>query len=766
MRTNTVAVCSLLVLAGVPSMVLAQSQSRSEPPACIDATGLSAAITAQQLAQSAQRCRDQRLWDKALVLYDEGIRRFPDTLHFAVRHAMTLADAGRTDNALEQAIALARVHAGQPDALLALSYVQAAAGHPYDALAAADRALALAPTTPYVVREYIQALSRAGLAHAAYFAARSHASLLDSATLRRLQADYLAERVRLAALSTRTRDESVQKLDQLLVDYQTVIREWEALGPDAATDVQRLRIDRLQALHARGRMAEVVSEYEAMQRHQVRVPIYALPYVASAYLAVKQPERAQALYRQAQENQALTAREKVDVQLGMFYAQNEAGDGEQARQTIEALRQAQPVWTSMPGSPARMPNDLRMYTEAPWALSYLYGDDTEKAQAELERMTAQAPRNTTLRTSLAGVYRARGWPRRAEQELKLAESQEPRSLTLIAEQAQTAMDLNEWDNARTLVDYLEKNAPDDASTRRLVKQWDVHQKAVLYVSAGFDQSQDNPASGDGELKLETVVYSAPIAPNWRAFAGVGQFGGDFPEGSVNKRWARAGAQWRGRDAQVEAETSAQNFNGKTLAGVRVSAQFSLNDQWSTGGEIAWRSLETPLRALASDITSNQASAFVRWQPDERSAWSLAAGATRFSDGNLRRSLTLHGRERLYTQPTWRLDAELDLGRSTNSASDRPYFNPRSDLEVLPSVRVSHVLYQRYEQRVEHYLQLGAGVYHQQDYGSGAIGLIGYGIRYSEAGKFDIGVSVVGVNRPYDGKRESELRALLDFSLHF
>jgi biofilm PGA synthesis protein PgaA len=766
MRTTTAAVCSLLVLAGTPFLVLAQDQDTLSPGTCVDPGVQTHALTVSQLQQQAQRCRDEHLWQQALALYQEGMLRFPGTLHFSVRYAMTLADAGQLEQALVRAGALAVQHRDQPDAFLALSYVQAAARRPYDALAAADSALALAPTTPYVVREYILALSRAGLAHAAYYASREHAALLDGATQRRLQADYLAERVRIAGLSSRTRAESVAMLDQLLHDYEQLIAQWQAAGSQAAADAQRLRVDRLQALHARGRMTDVVQSYEDLKQHGVALPAYVLPYVASAYLAVRQPEKAQTLYALAQQNPALTGREKVDVQLGMFYAQNEAGDTSQARQTIDAVRQDQPVWISMAGNPVRNPNDLRMYTEAPWALAYLYDDDTETAQTELERMTAEAPRNTTLRTSLASVYRARGWPRRAEQELKLAESQEPRSLSVIAGQTQTAMDLNEWQNARTLLEYLQEHAPEDSATKRLSRQWNDHQKAVLYVTAGLDHSRDNPASGDGELKLETVIYSSPINHNWRAFAGAGQFSGDFPEGSIDKRWARAGAQWRVRDTLIEAEASAQNYGGKTRPGVRVSAEFSLNDQWTLGGELAWRSLETPLRALASDISSNQATVFARWHRNERSEWSLTLNASRFSDSNLRRSVSLHGRERVYTQPTYRVDAELDLSASKNSATDRPYFNPRSDFEVLPSVRVSHALYQHYDQRVEHYVQLGAGVYHQQNFGSGAVGLIGYGIRYSEAGKFSIGLSLAGVSRPYDGTRERELRALLDFSLHF
>src|SRR5690606_34924044 len=139
---------------------------------------------------------------------------------------------------------------------------------------------------------------------------------------------------------------------------------------------------------------------------------------------------------------------------------------------------------------------------------------------------------------------------------------------------------------------------------------------------------------------------------------------------------------------------------------------------------------------------------------------------RFSDGNNRVSALLTGRERLYTAPRARLDLELEGYASHNTKEDAPYFNPRSDFMLLPSLGLTHTLYRHYETELEQKFTVGAGIYSQKGYGSGAVGALGYGIRYRTNKTLDIGLNVTGVSRPYDGQRERELRVMLDMNLRF
>lgn len=617
-------------------------------------------------------------------------------------------------------------------------------------------------------RDQIQGLERAGLPYLALQAARNHPGAISDAELRKLEADYAAELTRLAVITTRQESERFRIADRALAMYDELIPQWRTLGEPAVRDLTRIRLDRLEALRARQRMPDIISDYESLRRDGIPVPDYALAHVAAAYLHQRQPEKARDLFRRVMQTGAtqFSPEAKLDNQIGLFYSLVESEEHEQAREVMEAAVDEQPIWLRIKGSPQRQPNPLRLDAEHTLALSYLYADETREAEKLLKDMVTAAPNNAALRTSLAATYRAREWPRRANQELKLAETMAPRAVTVEAEQAHAAMDLGEWEQAEILLDDLQKRMPEHTLTQNVARRWQSHNKAELSVTTQGGIISDTPVAGQNDITLETVLYSAPINYNWRPFAGVGYSHGEFEEGTTNFRWMRAGIQWRGKGLTAELEGSAQRYGHGTKTGARMMAYYDLNDHWQIGGAAAFRSTDTPVRALHHNITSNSLSAFMRWRAHEKREWSLSTTGARFSDGNKRFSLYISGRERIYTSPHFKADAELGIYASRNTRRDAPYFNPRSDIEVMPAIRLTHVLHRRYERLLEHSLTLGAGVYGQRGYGAGAVGSVAYGMRYHHDNDFDIGATLAGTTRPYDGQRERELRFMLDMNIRF
>src|SRR5690606_28041901 len=128
-------------------------------------------------------------------------------------------------------------------------------------------------------------------------------------------------------------------------------------------------------------------------------------------------------------------------QSGRFYSSVESERFDEAHKVISGALQEQPAWLYLKGTPLPEPNDLNLEASQYAALGYQYADDTEEAQQRLEQMVARAPGHSGLRSSLAQVYLARGWPRRAEQELKIAETHTPRSMAVVSEQGKTAISL-------------------------------------------------------------------------------------------------------------------------------------------------------------------------------------------------------------------------------------------------------------------------------------------------------------------------------------
>ncbi|CAB3685879.1 poly-beta-1,6 N-acetyl-D-glucosamine export porin PgaA [Achromobacter pestifer] len=717
----------------------------------------------------ARAYRDEQRWPQALSVFRDGLRRHPGQAAFAAGEIMTLADAGQFDAAETAGQKWVARQPRNADARLALGYVHARQGQPFEALHQMDLAQGIAPDSPAVQREYIHALQRARMADTALEHAQRHPDLFNAAQMRGFEADALAQQVRLAAMPTRSEAERFAIADRALARYDELIPAWRQLGDAARDAVVRARIDRLHALHARVRMAELTQEYEALTAEGVNVPRYALNDVAAAYLYQRQPERARDLYEQVAVDEAFDKddpEQRLANQTGRYYALAEGEQFDKTGAVTEAVQSGYAPWLYYKGQATRMPNDLNLESSQTLAAARLQADDTVAAQQRLEEMVANAPNNSGLRTDLATVRRARSLPRASEAELKMAETQAPRSLAVENGQGFTALDLQEWRQVEALSQDTLARAPENLTSRRLAREWEVHNKAELRISGYRGLASDSPVNGNGDFGIDAVLYSAPIDYNWRVFGGGGYATGDFEGGRGNYRWLRTGVEWRGRDLTVEGEVSTHDYGHGVKPGVRLSAAYDLDDHWQIGGSGEIMSRDTPLRALTNDISSNRLTGFVRWRANERREWTLSLAPSHFSDGNSRWELGLNGRERIYTAPHLKADLELDLSSQRNTRDDAPYFNPSADFMAVPGVRVTHTLYRRYETAWEQIGTLGAGTYSQQGYGTGGVMALGYGQRYRANDVLDMGAMVTGISRPYDGVRERELRIVFDLAYRF
>ena len=84
-------------------------------------------------------------------------------------------------------------------------------------------------------------------------------------------------------------------------------------------------------------------------------------------------------------------------------------------------------------------------------------------------------------------------------------------------------------------------APENPLSRRLAREWAVHNKAELRIGGYRGLASDSPVSGSGDFGIDAVIYTPPLDYNWRGFAGGSYANGDFEEGRGTYRWARAGA---------------------------------------------------------------------------------------------------------------------------------------------------------------------------------------------------------------------------------
>ena len=568
-----------------------------------EAQGKNRTLTPQALATVARTYRNQKQWAQAEAVYRQALVREPNNVDLQLGLALTQADGGKTTEAVQRARALVAANPNDPNRRMALGYALTRAGFNYDALFEFDQAFIRAGDKPEVAREYIVALQKARLPEPALRLAAKRPGLIDPVTQRRLEGDLAAERVRMAEFATRSEKERYVIADRALQDYDKLLARWTP-DPTAKDDVVVWRIDRLGALKARARTAEVIREYETLQAEGVKLPTYAVRWVAASYLDQRLPEKAAPLYRQAITAPDADVGDRVEDSTALFYALLENDQVDEARTVAKNLADSQKPRVELKGLPIGNPNDEWMDAQQLAAQAGTYGADLPSSEKSLEELVGKAPGSIGLRLAQAEMYRARDWPRRAERVLKETEAQGPRDIGLEMSQGFTALDLQEWRQLDILTDDVVARNPDNRQVQRLQRLRDVHDMAELRVEAytgksfgGGNNGDAGAVSGSRDWGIESRIYTPPIDEDWRLFAGAGYATADFEEGTGHHRWQVVGVERRTRDMTIEAEVSNHSYGDGSKQGAAVSIARDINDNWQYGGSLGYLLSTTPLRAL-------------------------------------------------------------------------------------------------------------------------------------------------------------------------
>ena len=710
------------------------------------------------LVQVAKAYRGLRQWSQALALYEEGRRRFPDDAAMAFGEVLVLADAQRFAQAYARGQAAVRQWPRNPHAHLALAYAYTQADKVFEALAHIDTAYGLEPAQLEVRTAYVQALLHARMPLVALRVASAQPGAVPPPLMRAIEGDVVAEVTRMAEQPTRSESERFDLADQALAMYDELLVRWRAQEPSPQADIVRLRIDRMAALHARMRMQELVQAYAQLLQEGVEVPVYALPSVASAYLYVRQPSQASALYTQILAAQSATlgrgGDERMSAQMGLYYASLETNAFDKATDLAKVLDAQQPIWRYPNGVTVRTPNPNKLETQRLSALHHAQLNDWRAAQTAVADLLAKAPNNTGLLTDQAHVQRVLDLPRAAEQSLRMAQTLDARAQSVEVGQGFTALMLQEWQQAELLHADMLARFPHELPVQQLDRQWKGHNKAQLEISGVRGLKSASALTGNHDKNMDATLYSAPMAYHWRALAGWGFASSRFDDGALHYRWARAGAQWRSRDVTAQADVTINRYGQGSKVGMGASIDYAIDDHWQVGADAQWRSRSAPLQALKQGISTNRLDLYAAWKADALTQWRLVLSPSDFSDGNRRIEALVQGQQRLWSQPLWWLDGLLDVSASHNSLSGTPYFNPRADAGLLPALQATHVLHRHYETVWEHYVVVGAGVYAQRHYGRAQVATWEYGQRFRTRDALEVSASLSGQSRPYDGLREN------------
>src|SRR5690606_2859978 len=142
-------------------------------------------------------------------------------------------------------------------------------------------------------------------------------------------------------------------------------------------------------------------------------------------------------------------------------------------------------------------------------------------------------------------------------------------------------------------------------------------------------------------------------------------------------------------------------------GVRISYWHEFDDQWRVGTDLGRLARHTPLSAIRKRDPPSQAGGYLRWYQNEMRDYTPGVSTQRFSERNRRMHYATSCKERPSTRPYRTLDLQPYLGASTNSSQDGPYYSPRRDIHLAPSLLADHVLHRYYDTLWRQQFLLGA-----------------------------------------------------------
>ncbi|MGN6281085.1 poly-beta-1,6 N-acetyl-D-glucosamine export porin PgaA [Frateuria sp.] len=628
------------------------------------------------------------------------------------------------------------------------------------ALAVCEDALREHPENAQLLRRQVLILADAGAVGRARELAQAMPA--DPALRARLDADVAAQRARRAARDPVAPDADPYAAgDAAVRALDTVI----ARHADDPVIVRRGYLDRLVALQAAGRPAEVVVAYDAMSPEQREtLPTYVMRPLAEALLDRERPEEAARLLERAgPANPGSIPEAESDPAIALMYAYSEAGQYAKARQTIDAAAAAQPVWLRKPGQSAPVANPHRSEDDLNAALLRGYGGLLAEANARLAAGVREAPASAPWRRELANNERSRGWPRRAEADLAIAHGLDPQDIGVRLGQLETQRELGDFAGVEPGLETLEARYPRNAQVQRARRAWD-RQRGWQFDAAQAFGRGNTIDYGDRDQNSFATLASPLLADHWRVYAIARRAQASLPEGDARRTDAGLGVrgQWRGLRAYLQALPS--HGTGSDPMAVEAGFDWTISDHWVWSTDASSAGADIPLRARYYGIHGSTLDSTVQWRASELLAARLGVQAANFSDGNRRRAADLGVSGRVLTRPRLQLDLGADLYASHNTLADTAYFNPERDGAATVTAHLDHVLAARYGRSWHQLVDVAVGSYAQQGQAAGWVADVAYGQTWQPHEGLGFGWRLGWHSQPYDGRRET--RATLELTLHW
>ncbi|MFZ5492924.1 MAG: poly-beta-1,6 N-acetyl-D-glucosamine export porin PgaA [Pseudomonadota bacterium] len=692
----------------------------------------------------ARAARDARQFDRAAAHYAAALRHDPVAQDAYLGAAVVEAERGYPHAALSRLQAAQSRWADQAEYWMAMAYVQRLAGNPRIATASYRRASQLDPARSDIHQEWFLALQEAGRPRAALRFAREHGLSLPPDRRTALEQDIVARDIRRGERG----------------DSASTERALQALGASTpgtlpSSDLadakgRRQAFDLMAALRDAERAADVLTVFAQIQSAGLATPPYALAAAADAHLMLRQPTRAEALYRQINEQDPANYQARV----GLFYALVEQERFGEALATIDAaLLDAERAAAGKPAPPSASP---LLGTRIIAAMGRAYADRLPDAQRRLEVLPEQD--SAAVATAQGTIYRWRGWPRQALSRHEQALAADPQAVDPAIGRIGALLDLDRDAEAEAELAKLATTHGKHRAVRAAQRDMALRQRPILALDVGRGRSSGG-TFGSRELSIRSVAYGSPITSHLRPILTGLRQTARFREGWGTIERAGAGLDYRRDGWQARADlTAGWHDNGRVGASVQMGRW--MDDQLWLGGTADYNSAEVPLRGQKAGVRGNRVQLASRYRFDERRRMGVSYDLSDFNDGNTRQAIAGFGEQRLVTESRYRLDARADVYASRNTERNTIYFNPERDAAGSITLDNRWRTWRRYENSFEQRLAITAGVYKQRGFGGAGTWTVEYGHRWRLGPRLELGYGVSRGRHTYDGDGENQTRFML------
>lgn len=710
----------------------------------------SPAYVIKALAISAHRLGHEPEAEKAFKLV---VRKTPDDTEAHAGLVYTWIAQSRTDEALAYVknhlpqsasayrkrdlpllVAKAELHDLRKERLLAANAYQ--------------DVLVLDPDFRYAVRGQVFAINDSGIPHLAKRLSDQHSDVFAEDERYRLAHDAAARTIVFGQAQLAT-DESPARFSTTDVGIQQNKEEDRFSGQRPVT-----QFDRIVALRDRMRMQEAVDLYQSLVARKITILPYAKAAAADAYLYLEQPEVARDLYLDAIHD--IASDPSADVtswRVALAYAYSEGEQHGEAQALADQIHQTTPVLLNKGIPTVEVPNEEYAQVALLTALVRLYAGRLEQAEQRLESLRALAPNNTNIRAAWGTLQSARERPRAALEEFTLLQTDDSKSLEAAVGRAENLLALNQFDEARSVIVPLLRDYSENKSVQNLARQLDNHDRLSLQIDMTFGHGG---STAGAESLMDSRLYSSPLknslGEQYRVFAHVLRSEGEVNNEALARTRVGAGIDFRARDVSVEAEVN-NAVNDPDSNGIALAVTWSLSDAWRVNLALDTNINDLPAAAFRNGVTGTVVSAGVTWINSESRRAGLSLSHGRFSDDNARDTTRAYWNERWISGPVFKLDSAVNLSSSTNSLSDRVYFNPTRDHQADATLSGEWLTWRRYQRAFSQRLTYTLGSYWQEGFARGVVN----DLRYEHIWRGDQNVTFKyglghGVH-PYDGNRE-------------